>query len=192
MMERVFKTQKIMAWVYTAAALLVFLYTLIFMTEYKDLFGLKLSQNSQISFFHDSVLQTFNRQIFALALAGIVMVAVSFFLELFSKVPDRFALFVFLLLLVFCIGGSVYAFSNIQAIESFYQGLDFQYLYLEGMDGYEPHFTTFRIGYCIYAVQILVCVAYGAVLLLSHTQFVKWLRKTAGSEDGVEKEKRSA
>lgn len=75
-------------------AVVVFIFTLVFMTEYKDLFGLKLKQNSQISFFHDSVLQTFNRQIFLLALIGILIVLFSFLLEIYSKVPDRFALII--------------------------------------------------------------------------------------------------
>ena len=64
-MQKIFKTQKITAGIYLVMAVVVFIFTLVFMTEYKDLFGLKLKQNSQISFFHDSVLQTFNRQIFS-------------------------------------------------------------------------------------------------------------------------------
>ena len=63
-MKKIFSTQKITAKIYTVIAVLVFLYTLVFMTEYKNLFGLKLEQNSQISFFHDSILQTFNRHLF--------------------------------------------------------------------------------------------------------------------------------
>lgn len=93
-MYKIFKAQKVMAGIYTVTAVAVFIFALTFMTEYKDLFGLKLKQNSQISFFHDSVLQTFNRQIFVFALVGILVILCSFLLEVFSKVPDRFALMV--------------------------------------------------------------------------------------------------
>ncbi len=172
-MQKLFRVQKIMAWVYTVTALAVFLYTLVFMTEYKDLFGLKLKQNSQISFFHDSVLQTFNRQIFALALLGILVIVFSFFLEIFSKVPDMFALVVLTALLAAGIGGAVYAITNIQAVEAFYRGLDFQYLYLEGMAEYEHKFTTFRVGTGVYLLQIVSCAAYGAAMAASHVKFKK-------------------
>ena len=129
-MKKIFSTQKITAKIYTVIAVLVFLYTLVFMTEYKNLFGLKLEQNSQISFFHDSILQTFNRQIFVLALFGIIIVVFSFLLESFHKVPDRFALIVIdAALLISCVG-AVYALVNLQAVSQFYKGLDFQYLSL--------------------------------------------------------------
>ena len=172
-MQRIFKTQKITAGIYTVMAVAVFLFTLVFMTEYKDLFGLKLKQNSQISFFHDSVLQTFNRQIFLLALIGILIVVFSFFLETFSKVPDRFALAVMEILLVVCCAGSVYALTNIQAVEAFYKTLDFQYLNLEGLMDYKPRFTTFQIGLVIYLLQIVTCAGYGIAIAMSHVTFVK-------------------
>ncbi len=172
-MQKLFRMQKIMAWVYTAVALAVFLYTLVFMTEYKDLFGLKLKQNSQISFFHDSVLQTFNRQIFTLALIGIVAVLFSFVLEIFSKVPDFLALAVILAFLAGGIAGAVYAITNIQAVEAFYRGLDIQYLHLEGLTDYVHKFTTFRVGMGVYLLQIASCTAYGAVILMSHITFKK-------------------
>ncbi len=172
-MQKLFRVQKVMAWVYTVTALAVFLYTLVFMTEYKDLFGLKLKQNSQISFFHDSVLQTFNRQIFALALVGILVIVFSFFLEIFTKVPDLFALVVLFACLTGCAGGAVYAITNIQAVEAFYRGLDFQYLYLEGLADYEHKFTTFRAGVGVYVLQIVSCAAYGAAMVMSHVRFKK-------------------
>lgn len=182
-MQKIFKTQKITAGVYTVMAVVVFIFTLVFMTEYKDLFGLKLKQNSQISFFHDSVLQTFNRQIFLLALIGILIILFSFLLEIFSKVPDRFALIVMEIFLVVCCGGAVYALSNIQAVQAFYRTLDFQYLKLEGLVDYKPHFTTFQIGLVIYLLQIVTCAGYGIAMAMSHVTFVK-NEKKGRMEDG--------
>ena len=181
-MEKIFKAQRVAAVVYTVMSIVVFLYTLMFMTEYKDLFGLKLKQNSQISFFHDSILQTFNRQIFALALFGVIVIVLSFFLEIFSKVPDWFALVVLEACLIACCAGAVYAITNIQAVEAFYKGLDLQYLYLEGLDNYQLKFTTFHIGVGIYVVQLVVCAAYGIAMLASHVTFKK-IEKKGRMED---------
>lgn len=172
-MQKIFKTQKIAAGFYAAVAIGVFLYTLIFMTEYKDLFGLKLKQNSQISFFHDSVLQMFNRQIFVLALVGLFIVMCSFCLEIFSKVPDLFALVLVEVLLVACCAGSVYALTNLQAVEGLYRTLDFQYLELEGLADYQLRFTTFRVGLGVYLLQIAACAGYGLTIAASHVTFVK-------------------
>jgi len=176
-MQRLFKTQRVTAGLYTACAVIVFVYTLCFMTEYKDLFGLKLKQNSQISFFHDSVLQMFNKQLFALAIFGIFIILFSFLLEVFSKVPDKFALIVIGLSLVICCAGSVYAISNIQAIESFYRTLDVQYLHLEGLVNYEHRFGTFRVGTGIYILNIVCCAVYGATIGMSHFKFLKMKEK---------------
>lgn len=172
-MQKIFKTQKITAGIYLVMAVVVFIFTLVFMTEYKDLFGLKLKQNSQISFFHDSVLQTFNRQIFLLALIGILIILFSFFLEIYSKVPDRFALAVMEVLLIACCAGAVYAITNIQAVEAFYRTLDFQYLKLEGLVDYTPRFTTFKIGILVYLLQIAACAGFGTAMAMSHVTFVK-------------------
>lgn len=176
-MEKIFRTQKVTAVIYTVMSVVVFIYTLVFMTEYKDLFGMKLQQNSQVSFFHDIVLQTFNRQIFVFALIGIGVIVCSFFLEVFSKVPDRFSLIVIVLLLIVYCGGAVYAISNIQAVEAYYRILDIQYLHLEGLSDYQLKFTTFRVGLGIYVLQIIVCLLYGVSIVRSHVTFVKNRKK---------------
>jgi hypothetical protein len=68
---------------------------------------------------------------------------------------------------------AVNAIRNILAIWAYYKGLDFQYLYADGITGYELKFTTFQVGIGIYSVQIIVCVAFAAVLLLSHIRYKK-------------------
>lgn len=176
-MQTTLKLQRIAAKLYIVITILVFTFTLCFMTEYKDLFGLKLKQNAQISFFHDAILQTFNRQIFTFAILGILVILFSFLLEIYSKVPDKFALIVIELSLLACCACSIYALMNIPAIETFYKGLDFQYLKLEGLNNYESHFTTFRIGVGIYVVNIISCVFYGGALGLSHFKYAKTQRR---------------
>ena len=93
-MRKLFKGQRILSVLYILASIGMFLFALAFMTEYSDLFGLKLPQNQEIAMFHDVILQTFNRQIFAWSLVGVIGIALIVFLEILSCVPDRFALVV--------------------------------------------------------------------------------------------------
>ena len=71
-MKKIFRGQVILSAVYTVTAIVVFLYTLVFMTEYNDLFGLKMPQNKQIAQFYEVILQGFNRQILVWAIVGII------------------------------------------------------------------------------------------------------------------------
>ena len=146
-MKKIFRGQVILSAVYTVTAIVVFLYTLVFMTEYNDLFGLKMPQNKQIAQFYEVILQGFNRQILVWAIVGIIGILMIVLLEIRTAVPDRFA----------------------AAVMTVY----IQYLYADGITGYELKFTTFQVGIGIYSVQIIVCVAFAAVLLLSHIRYKK-------------------
>ena len=86
-MRKLFKGQQILSVLYILASIGMFLFALAFMTEYNDLFGLKLPQNQEIAMFHDVILQTFNRQIFAWSLVGVIGIALIVFLEILSCVP---------------------------------------------------------------------------------------------------------
>jgi magnesium-transporting ATPase (P-type) len=172
-MRKLFKGQQILSVLYILASIGMFLFALAFMTEYNDLFGLKLPQNQEIAMFHDVILQTFNRQIFAWSLVGVIGIALIVFLEILSCVPDRFALVVMLLLMIACCYGAANSIMNLQAISVYYQGLDFQYLSLEGLENYQLQFTTFRLGVVFNALYILVCGALAIDLTASHLTFVR-------------------
>lgn len=182
-MQKCLKTQRLAAWLHAGIAVAVFLYALCFMTEYKDLFGLKLKQNAQISFFHDSILQVFNKQIFAFAVFGVLVLLLSFLLETFRKIPDKFALIIMELSLIACCLCCAYALFNLQAIENYYAGLDFQYLRLESAGDYKPHFTTFRVGTGIYIANIICSLYYGFVICRSHVKFLN-NQKKGGTRNG--------
>lgn len=172
-MKKIFRGQVILSAVYTVTAIVVFLYTLVFMTEYNDLFGLKMPQNKQIAQFYEVILQGFNRQILVWAIVGIIGILMIVLLEIRTAVPDRFAAAVMTVYMGCCCFGAVNAIRNILAVWAYYKGLDFQYLYADGITGYELKFTTFQVGIGIYSVQIIVCVAFAAVLLLSHIRYKK-------------------
>lgn len=81
-MKKIFRGQVILSAVYTVTAIVVFLYTLVFMTEYNDLFGLKMPQNKQIAQFYEVILQGFNRQILVWAIVGIIGILMIVLLEI--------------------------------------------------------------------------------------------------------------
>ena len=128
-MKKIFRGQVILSAVYTVTAIVVFLYTLVFMTEYNDLFGLKMPQNKQIAQFYEVILQGFNRQILVWAIVGIIGILMIVLLEIRTAVPDRFAAAVMTVYMGCCCFGAVNAIRNILAIWAYYKGLDFQYLY---------------------------------------------------------------
>ena len=170
-MKKIFRGQVILSAVYTVTAIVVFLYTLVFMTEYNDLFGLKMPQNKQIAQFYEVILQGFNRQILVWAIVGIIGILMIVLLEIRTAVPDRFAAAVMTVYMGCCCFGAVNAIRNILAIWAYYKGLDFQYLYADGITGYELKFTTFQVGIGIYSVQIIVCVAFAALRAASSAAF---------------------
>lgn len=178
-MRSVFKLQKILTAVYVLVSIAAFIFALSFMTEYGDLFGLRLPLNKEIAEFHDVILQIFNRQILIwsiVAVAGILLIVM---LEVFTKVPDRLALVVMVILLAVCCYGAFYGLINIPAIRTYYQSLDFQYLYLEGLDNYQFKFTTFNLGMILYSVQMVICVSYALTLVASHIIYMKTMKKGA-------------
>lgn len=175
-MKKIFRAQRCAAVLYILMAVAVFIYALAFMTDYENLFGLRLPGNSQVALFHNGILQPFNQGILVWAIVGVIGIALAFMMETMTKVPDRFALVFMTAVLGVGIYGSVYALRNLPAIMSFYKTMDTSSLYLEGITDYSFKFRTFYVGMGLYAAQIAVCALYLGSLILSHVTFVK-LRK---------------
>ena len=143
-MKKIFRGQVILSAVYTVTAIVVFLYTLVFMTEYNDLFGLKMPQNKQIAQFYEVILQGFNRQILVWAIVGIIGILMIVLLEIRTAVPDRFAAAVMTVYMGCCCFGAVNAIRNILAIWAYYKGLDFSICTLTESPGMNSNLLRFR------------------------------------------------
>ncbi len=170
-MYKTFHIQKAAMWAFSILAVAAFAYALYFMTDYKDLFGLKLQLNAQIAEFHDETLQTFNQQIFVAAIVGVLVILVSRMLEVQDKVPDLFAVVVICVLLGWILYENVTFYVRIDEIREIYTNLDFQYYYLEGTADYELSLSTFSLGQGLYLVFSAVCGVYGLSLLGSHVAY---------------------
>ncbi len=173
-MKKLFTAQKCACVLYIVMTLAVFVYALAFMTQYSDLVGLKLEQNRQIANFYDVGLQTFNRQTFALSLLAVVGIALIFFLELRTRVPDRFAVVVMALCMAVCCYGAFVGVANLRDLSAYYGRLDFSALVLEGGPAdYRPRFTTFQVGIGLYIAQMAVCAGFAGILTASHVTYKK-------------------
>lgn len=178
-MKKLFRGQGVLSILYVILALTAVLYSLAFMTEYCDLFGLMLPQNEAISKFYDVILQVFNRQILAWALFSVFGAVMILLLQIHNRVPDRFALVVMVIILLVGIYGAFTTLTNLSAISAYYQGLDFEYLFLEGIEDYQVKLTTFNIGALIYVCQLVTNSAFAIDLIASHLCFVKGRKKGA-------------
>lgn len=178
-MKKTVNIQKTVSILYVISSVVALCYALAFMTEYKDLFGLKLKLNEQVTTFHDVILQTFNRQILVWALFGAVVILLAFLLQVFNKVPDRFALVVMSAGLLACIYGDFYGIRNIAAIQNYYLNMDVSNLAMEGINDFEYKLSTFRIGQAVYILQLCICIAFIATLFVSHIQYMKLSKKGA-------------
>jgi len=172
-MEKSFRMQKALWWVYVASVLVLFVYSLWFMTDFKDLFGLQLKVNRPITTFHDAEMQPFNRQLLAASLCAVTVVLLSLYLEVRTKVPDRFALLVMGVLLFALAAFSISVMVRIPALKSMYSALDFSKLDMEGAIEYVPRTRAFALGMVIHGVAATIDIAFLACMVSSHVLFIR-------------------
>jgi hypothetical protein len=172
-MEKIFRVQKAMMIVFIAVAIIVFVFSLYFMTDFKDLFGLQLKANKPIMEFHDSTMQGFNRQLFWFGLLGVLTIMILVFLETGKKVPDMFALVVEGVLLSVNIAFSFHVITAIPQLEQTYLALDFSKYKFEGGADYLLKTSTFTAGTVIYSLNLLICLVFFSALILSHVMYLK-------------------
>lgn len=175
-MEKVFRLQRLFTVLYAVAAILVFVFALFFLTDFKDLFGLELKINQDIAYFHDVVLQGFNQRLFVFALCLVAGIALCYMLEIRSKVPDLFALAI---MCAFLIAASVFCIvlmGSLGAMRSTYWALDYSMVAMEGAIEYIPNDRTFLMGSILMPVSALLFLGFAAVLIVSHIKYRKGAR----------------
>lgn len=171
-MKRGFKLQRIGFVAYLLTMVAVAIFAMSFMTYYEGLFGLMLPVNAPISVFYEHM-QSFNKVFFWLAIAGVTSIIFMFMLELKTKVCDIFALVVMSLFGALNIGTAIYGYMSLPKLVAEYKTLDFSKMWLEDMKltedyVYVSNFTTFYVGYAIFAILILVAIGFIATLWINH------------------------
>lgn len=166
--------QKGFYYAFLVMAVVMFLYALVFMTDFSDLFGLIMAANAPIAEFHDVLMQDFNQMAFICAIFGIFVYLFSKFLQINTHVPDTFALVVMAACALVLVGFSCYAIVELQVLQGIYLGLDFSSFAIEGgSSDYAIELRTFTAGKVLYAVQIALVIAYVADLFANHKTYKK-------------------
>ncbi len=172
-MERTFRLQRICAVLFLVMGIALFVLSLGFMTDFKDLFGLQLKANKPVAYLHDVLLQGYNRSLFHLAVCALLVAVLSFVFETNRKVPDMIALVVMDVLLAALFVRTVMLIATLAGLEPVYLSADYSKVRLEGGFDYVPRTRTFLLGYLVESLFALVCLAFGVMLAVSHALFVR-------------------
>lgn len=172
-MQKNMRIQKLMYYLFLLLGISVFIFTLGFMTDFSDLFGLKLAANQPIADFYEISMQSFNKTLFVLAIVSIFGFVCIRGLEINKKIPDKFALVVAGFFLLISFGTAVWAITQAQTLESIYLGLNFDDLIRESGSEHVIQTRTFDLCTGIYAVQALLSISFIAVLASNHFTFLK-------------------
>lgn len=173
-MEKIFRLQKTSAWIFLVMTVLMFIQSLVFMSDFKDLFGLMMRINEDVAYFHDTLMQGYNQRIFISSVLGLLVLLVFLFLQAFSRVPDRFALAVITLCLVALTGFSVYEIIMTGNLERIYFSLDFSNVAMEGGVEYVVRTRTFTLSYILNTLYVAVNVLTVSIMYISHFKFISY------------------
>lgn len=174
-MEKGFKIQKVGFVVYLLTMIMLAIYALSFMTSYQNLFGFERKANAGVAAFHNHM-QSFNQVIFWLSVISVLSIIVMFVLELRTKICDKLALGVMTGFGVLNAGTTIYAFISLTNLMAEYKEVDFTKMWLEDTSltedsVYVLKFTTFYIGYAVFAILLVVAISFVSILWLNHLKY---------------------
>lgn len=167
-----FRSQCICKKIFLFFGLVLFVFSLCFMTDFQALFGLKMKVNQSIARFHDIDLQSYTRFMFSFSLFTLIVSIVATILETGKKVPDSFALIILTILLIIV---SIIAFILIAKVPSLiktYLSLDFSNVPKEGGGNYIVRMRGFYLSIIINLFVALSSIVFIVALWLSHIAFL--------------------
>lgn len=175
-MEKNMNIQKICFFLFVGISVAVFFFTLYFMTDYQDLFGLvgnRYTENKAVASFHDNSMQPANRFFFAFAIVAVLSALFAYMMETKDKFADKFALIVLGTLCVVLIGVAVYNIIQLTSLLAEYRSLDLSYVDDEGGFAHDYTEVAFFVGYAIYALQIAISGLFAGILAKNHFGYLK-------------------
>lgn len=172
-MTTIFKIQRLLFILFIIVCVAMFCASLYFMTDFKDLFGLKLKVNKPIAVFHDDLMQSFNQQFFWFTVFTLLVVFIAFCLEIPHAVPDRFALIVIGICLLVVVGFAIFALIRLPYLANVYAELDFSKLDMEGAVDYHPRNIAFVVLWVLSGIHIGISLAMFTSLILSHRCYIR-------------------
>ena len=174
-MKKSFKIQKVGFVVYLLTMIVFAIFALSFMTSYQNLFGFVFKVNLSIAAFHDHM-QAFNQVIFWVAVVGVASIILMYVFELRTKVCDKLAAIVMTPFAALNVGISVYGFIQLSKLMTEYKGVDFSNMWQEDTSlteesVYVLKFTTFYIGYAVFAILLVVAACFITILWVNHIKY---------------------
>lgn len=177
MQKNLFITQKIVFVIYSVVMLLLFVYALSFMTDFKELFG---QSNRAIAEFHDVTLQGFNRLVFTVGIISVLSFVALVILEIKNKIADYFALAFVGASAVFNTVMGIILIPQLMELKDVYLQLDFDSLLLSVGQVYTVTTRTFDMGVTLYLVSIVVSLV---LIVVTSVNTNIYLRKNRGDLD---------
>lgn len=159
-----FKLQRIMFVIYILIMVVVFIYSLGFMTDYSNLFGMEQGVNESIASFHDKTLQNFNSSIFIYSVIGVVSIIALFALQINKKICDTLAVVIVNVISLFLLITCIISLVTLPQIITEYNNVDFTFIGLEDTNftdvEYVRSYTTFYLGIVIYALEAIAMIIF--------------------------------
>lgn len=166
-MKKLLIMQKVMFVIYIIAMVALFLYSLGFMTQYRDFQYLASYENYVLYEFHHERLIPYNNFIFNLAIVSIVTILIVFSCKYNKKLPNLVTTVIGILITIPTIISSVYSLKILPGLKKDYQGFDFSYVPEETYEPYTPSTLAFDIGEILSIALIIIMVLFIAILVVN-------------------------
>ncbi len=171
-MKQNMQLQKIFFLVCFLLGIAMFIYALIFMTDYQVLFGFERVQNKAIADFYTNKLQVFNRSILAFGITMILGFSFMWFTRIKSEVCNFFTLVINALFILYVVVKGVIYIFQIKDMIHIYINLDYSYTYLEDLFDYQINTFMLDLGIVLNYVIIVTTLIFLAIIIIN---FLKYL-----------------
>ncbi|MDD4001126.1 MAG: hypothetical protein PHX62_09610 [Bacilli bacterium] len=150
----------------------MFVYALIFMTDYQVLFGFETLANKEIADFYDNKLQVFNREILSFGIFMIVGFGIMGISKIMSEVCNFFTLIINSIYLILVIVRPLLFVFEIKAMLNTYVNLDFSYTYVEGLENYQINTRMLDFGIILNYLIIIGSLVFLAILIINFFRYL--------------------
>ena len=167
MKKRMLVLQKVMFGLFILTVICCFVYSLGFMTQYRELQYLSKPVNKVLYNFHHEVLIPFNNSIFYLTLIGVIMFIVVFVAKLNKRLPNLLSMILGVVATIPTIIAAVLGLGKLGGIKAEYLTFDFSNVASEIYEEYNPSTLAFEIGQYLFVVALVIMIAFIVTIVIN-------------------------
>lgn len=171
------RLQKIFFIICFLLSIAMFVYALVFMTDYQVLYGFQLPANKKIAEFYSGQLQVFNRNILHFGIIMIIGFGIMWFTRIKTEVCNFYTLVINNLIGLFVIVRSILNVFKLKDMTKTYLSLDYSKTYLEGLENYQTNTAMLDFGVVFHYIIIVSTVIFLAIMTIN---FFKYLSLNEG------------